>query len=241
MSGLAGNLATSFKVMAILQFRASRLCSCFVALFALLKRLLCRSGRSRKRSGESLPLPTSMQYSAATLVPHNQPDLQSWDSWEEDGPTSVRVEGDRPAVNNSTLAPVLEPEVDYFSGMAPTIRKTQKILIKKKLEALGKGVDGHSLGGNDLGDTHFSSRLTVVHDLAFTPPSAELGELQAWNDQSGAWDDQNVLSWETEEVLKQQRLVERERRAAEQLRKKQEKEQQRQQRRDVGRIAVKLP
>uniref|UniRef100_A0A8C4R9H2 Uncharacterized protein n=1 Tax=Eptatretus burgeri TaxID=7764 RepID=A0A8C4R9H2_EPTBU len=107
--------------MAILQFRASRFCSCFIALFLVV--LMCRSGRSRKRSGESLPLPTSMQYSAATLGPHNQ----SWDSWEEDGPTSVRVEGDRSAVNNSTLAPVLEPEVDYFSGMAPTIRKTKPV------------------------------------------------------------------------------------------------------------------
>lgn len=55
-----------------------------------------------------------------------QPEIEDWSSWDEDGPTSIKIEG-----GNGIVPPpqneAEEEEPDYFKDMAPTIRKTQKV------------------------------------------------------------------------------------------------------------------
>ncbi|XP_075351258.1 receptor-binding cancer antigen expressed on SiSo cells isoform X3 [Mycteria americana] len=80
-----------------------------------------RSGRGRKLSGDQITLPTTVDYSS---VP-KQPEVEDWSSWDEDAPTSVKIEG-----GNGNVAaqqnPLEQMEPDYFKDMTPTIRKTQK-------------------------------------------------------------------------------------------------------------------
>lgn len=55
-----------------------------------------------------------------------QPEIEEWSSWDEEGPTSIKIEG-----GNGTVPPPQmegeDEEPDYFKDMAPTIRKTQKV------------------------------------------------------------------------------------------------------------------
>lgn len=62
-------------------------------------------------------------YSASDFIA--QPEIEDWSSWDEDAPTSIKIEG-----GNGTISPPPneeEEEPDYFKDMAPTIRKTQKV------------------------------------------------------------------------------------------------------------------
>lgn len=58
-----------------------------------------------------------------------QPEVEDWSSWDEDAPTSVKIEG-----GNGNVAaqqnPLEQVEPDYFKDMTPTIRKTQKVSIE---------------------------------------------------------------------------------------------------------------
>lgn len=54
-----------------------------------------------------------------------QPEIEEWSSWDEEAPTSIKIEG-----GNGNVSPSIneiEEEPDYFKDMAPTIRKTQKV------------------------------------------------------------------------------------------------------------------
>lgn len=56
---------------------------------------------------------------------HLQPDIEEWSSWDEEAPTSIKIEG-----GNGNVPPPaneMDEEPDYFKDMAPTIRKTQKV------------------------------------------------------------------------------------------------------------------
>uniref|UniRef100_A0A8C6GDF1 Receptor-binding cancer antigen expressed on SiSo cells n=1 Tax=Mus spicilegus TaxID=10103 RepID=A0A8C6GDF1_MUSSI len=133
--------------MAENSFRFFKVCTCLAIVFSFLKRLMCRSGRGRKLSGDQITLPTTVDYSS---VP-KQTDLEEWTSWDEDAPTS----------QNSLEQ--LEP--DYFEAITPTIQKTQKIVIKKR-EPLNFGVPD--------GSTGFSSRLAAAQDRPFIHQSSKL-------------------------------------------------------------------
>lgn len=158
-----------------------------------------------------------------------QPEIEEWSSWDEEAPTSIKIEGGNgnvsPAANDS------DEEPDYFKDMTPTIRKTQKIVVKKR-EPLNYLVPDGSAG--------FSSRLAASQDMmTFSPPSAELGEMDNWQGDTNAWEDESDATWEAEEVLRQQKMVEREKRSMEQQRKKMEKDAQRMMKKEQ-KIAVKL-
>uniref|UniRef100_A0A2K6TIR0 Receptor-binding cancer antigen expressed on SiSo cells n=1 Tax=Saimiri boliviensis boliviensis TaxID=39432 RepID=A0A2K6TIR0_SAIBB len=248
--------------MAITQFRLFKVCTCLATVFSFLKRLICRSGRGRKLSGDQITLPTTVDYSS---VP-KQTDVEEWTSWDEDAPTSVKIEGGNGnvATQQNTLEQ-LEP--DYFKDMTPTIRKTQKIVIKKR-EPLNFGVPD--------GSTGFSSRLAATQDMPFIHQSSELGDLDTWQENTNAWEEEEDAAWQAEEVLrsrtnlcslcslhsylhslhqsinkdrvslgqwsygKQQKIADREKRAAEQQRKKMEKEAQRLMKKEQNKIGVKL-
>ena len=52
--------------------------------------------------------------------------MEEWTSWDEDAPTSVKIEGGNGSVaTQQNSLEQLEP--DYFKDMTPTIRKTQKV------------------------------------------------------------------------------------------------------------------
>ncbi|KAJ0000121.1 hypothetical protein NQD34_011963 [Periophthalmus magnuspinnatus] len=212
--------------MAITQFRLFKICTWLASLFSFFKKLICRSGRGRKLSGDQVTLPTTVDYSST--VP-KQPEIEEWSSWDEDAPTSIKIEG-----GNGNITPSAndqEEEPDYFKDMAPTIRKTQKIVLKKREPANYLVPDGSS---------GFSSRLAASQDMmTFSPPSAELGELDNWQGDTNAWEEESDAAWEAEEVLRQQKMAEREKRYMEQQRKKIEKEAQRMMKKEQ-KMAVKL-
>ncbi|XP_043339731.1 receptor-binding cancer antigen expressed on SiSo cells isoform X1 [Cervus elaphus] len=218
--------AVLISIMAITQFRLFKVCTCLATVFSFLKRLICRSGRGRKLSGDQITLPTTVDYSS---VP-KQTDVEEWTSWDEDAPTSVKIEGGNG--NVATQQNALEQlEPDYFKDMTPTIRKTQKIIIKKR-EPLNFGIPD--------GSTGFSSRLAATQDMPFIHQSPELGDLDTWQENTNAWEEEEDAAWQAEEVLRQQKIADREKRAAEQQRKKMEKEAQRLMKKEQNKIGVKL-
>ncbi|XP_048214353.1 receptor-binding cancer antigen expressed on SiSo cells isoform X1 [Perognathus longimembris pacificus] len=213
-------------IMAITQFRLFKVCTCLATVFSFLKRLICRSGRGRKLSGDQITLPTTVDYSS---VP-KQTDVEEWTSWDEDAPTSVKIEGGNGTVASQQNA-LEQLEPDYFKDMTPTIRKTQKIVIKKR-EPLNFGIPD--------GSTGFSSRLAATQDMPFIHQSSELGDLDTWQENTNAWEEEEDAAWQAEEVLRQQKIADREKRAAEQQRKKMEKEAQRLMKKEQNKIGVKL-
>ncbi|XP_037748039.1 receptor-binding cancer antigen expressed on SiSo cells isoform X8 [Chelonia mydas] len=185
-----------------------------------------RSGRGRKLSGDQITLPTTVDYSS---VP-KQSEVEDWTSWDEEAPTSVKIEGGNGNVaTQQNASEQLEP--DYFKDMTPTIRKTQKIVIKKR-EPLHFGIPDGNAG--------FSSRLAATQDIPFIHQSPELGDLDTWQENTNAWEEEEDAAWQAEEVLRQQKIAEREKRAAEQQRKKMEKEAQRLMKKEQNKIGVKL-
>ncbi|KAM4633890.1 receptor-binding cancer antigen expressed on SiSo cells [Polymixia lowei] len=215
-------------IMAITQFRLFKICTCLANLLSFLKRLICRTGRGRKLSGDQITLPTTVDFSSSVPKQSVQPEIEEWSSWDEEAPTSIKIEGGN---GNVPPPPSDGEEPDYFKDMTPTIRKTQKIVLKKR-EPLNYLVPDGSAG--------FSSRLAATQDvMSFNPPSAELGEMDNWQEDSNAWEDESDAAWEAEEVLRQQKLAEREKRSMEQQRKKMEKEVQRMMKKEQ-KIAVKL-
>ncbi|XP_053323095.1 receptor-binding cancer antigen expressed on SiSo cells [Spea bombifrons] len=209
--------------MAITQFRLFKICTCLASLLSFFKRLICRSGRGRKLSGDQITLPTAVDYAS---VPKQ---VEDWSSWDDEAPTSVKIEG-----GNGTLSTQnsMEPqEPDFFKDMAPTIRKTQKIVIKKR-ETVNFSVPDGNFG--------FSSRLAATQDIPFVHQSAELGDMETWPENSNAWEEEEDATWQAEDVLRQQKMAEREKRTAEQQRKKMEKELLRQMKKEQNKIGVKL-
>ncbi|XP_071240498.1 receptor-binding cancer antigen expressed on SiSo cells-like isoform X2 [Salvelinus alpinus] len=210
--------------MAISQFRLFKICTWLATFLSFFKRLICRSGRLRKLSGDQISLPTTVDFSS---VP-KPAEIEEWSSWDEDGPTSIKIEGGN---GNVPPQPGEEEEPDYFKDMAPTIRKTQKIVLKKR-EPLNYLVPDGSAG--------FSSRLAATQDTSFIQPSSELGDMDTWHEDANAWEDESSdAAWEADLVLRQQKMAEREKRSMEQQRKKMEKDVQRMMKKDQ-KIAVKL-
>ncbi|NXL67508.1 RCAS1 protein, partial [Chordeiles acutipennis] len=204
--------------MAITQFRLFKICTCLATVLSFIKKLICRSGRGRKLSGDQITLPTTVDYSS---VP-KQPEVEDWSSWDEDAPTSVKIEG-----GNGNVAaqqnPLEQMEPDYFKDMTPTIRKTQKVGIA--LSAI-------------LVEGFPSFRIGYKPSLLLLQP--ELGDLDTWQENTNAWEEEEDAAWQAEEVLRQQKIAEREKRAAEQQRKKMEKEAQRLMKKEQNKIGVKL-
>ncbi|NXL88426.1 RCAS1 protein, partial [Alectura lathami] len=205
--------------MAITQFRLFKICTCLAAVLSFIKKLICRCLRLQVL----LPAEDSFQ-----CFPNSE--VEDWSSWDEDAPTSVKIEG-----GNGNVAaqqnPLEQMEPDYFKDMTPTIRKTQKVVIKKR-EPLNFGIPE--------GNTGFSSRLAATQDIPFIHQSPELGDLDTWQENTNAWEEEEDAAWQAEEVLRQQKIAEREKRTAEQQRKKMEKEAQRLMKKEQNKIGVKL-
>ncbi|XP_022109549.1 receptor-binding cancer antigen expressed on SiSo cells-like [Acanthaster planci] len=228
-------------------FRCNKwfICSFIAAVLGFLKRILFGRFHRRNRSDTNLPtLASNISTPAAadnSLSERNE-DIADWDDWDYAGaPTDIIIEPNNPSIGptaaeGGALAPVGGgvsphdddiPEMDYFSDMAPTLKKT--VLIRKK---------DRSRAG--LPNSGVSNRLSMNVDI--TPVASS--ELSAWDDEmDGTWEDEASaldLSRDADRVIKEKKQAERDRRAAEQHRKKMEREAQRAFKKDGGKLAVKL-
>ena len=195
-AGGEGEGQVLIPTMGITQFQLFKVCTCLATVFSFLKRLIRRPGRGRKLSGDQRTLPTTVDYSS---VP-KQTDVEEWTSWDEDAPTSVKTErGNGNVATQQNALEQLEP--DYFKDMTPTIRKTQKIIIKKR-EPLNFGIPD--------GSTGFSSRLAVTQDMPFIHQCPELGDLDTWQENTNAWEEEEDAAWQAKEVPRQQKREKRE-------------------------------
>lgn len=166
-------------------------------LLSPVRRLICR--RRRHSDTPILPLTTTFPTPPAVpiLPPTNETELQSWDSWgldESQGRNRVKQESPQP-----------EPEIDFFQGMTPTIKKTTKILIKKK----------------DMDNSDNSSNRLAMNS-EFPVSEQELG---VWEEALPSWEEASEdLTWQADATIKEKKRAEREARQMEQQRRKIEKE-----------------
>ena len=70
---------------------------------------------------------------------------------------------------------------DYFKDMTSTKRKTQEII---KAELLDFGIP--------VGSTGFSNRLAATHHMPFIHQSPESGDLDTWQENTNAWQEDVV-------------------------------------------------
>ncbi|KAK6167585.1 hypothetical protein SNE40_021576 [Patella caerulea] len=199
-------------------------------LLSPLKRAVCRRRRSSD-SDFSTPMgmidSNSMSIDMTQSYPSNSDiQMESWDSWGDQ--SSNHYSKTQQHINDyrnnlQKEEPVPEPEPDYFGGMEPSLKKTQKIVIKKR-------------GDNPVNKTAISNRLAMVSDIPM-----QGSELDTWEDENSAWDQvgEEDLSYEAEAAIKEKRRAERHQRHLEQQKRKLEKES-RLGRKDRDIVAVKL-
>ncbi|XP_071806592.1 receptor-binding cancer antigen expressed on SiSo cells-like [Asterias amurensis] len=216
-------------------FRCNKwfLCNFLASVFVFLKRILFSRFHRGSKSDIDLPKHSSniSTPSAANSPNDHGQDVADWDDWDYAGaPTSIVVEPNDPNLAQQQVdlnQPAEDiPEMDYFSDMAPTMKRT--VLIRKK-----------DRGRGGLPNSGISNRLSMNVDV--TPMASS--ELSTWDDNEGTWEDEAGaidLSWDADRVIKEKKQAERDKRAAEQHRKKMEREAQRAVKKDTSKLAVKL-
>lgn len=208
--------------MKVIRVNFWRLFSCFSFVFNIIKNILGR-GKGRKDSNEvsnSKQLPTSV-----SVQQNEQAELDDWEQWGKDEQFSIKVEPSTPPSDPTPSS----GEVDLFQDMQPVFQKTKKIRVKKSVPN----------NVQELGHPAVtSSRLNF--DMRYTAPETELG---TWLEEPSAWDEgvsEREIELETENVFKEKKKAERERRMLEQLRKKEEKEMIRAARKSASGLGVKV-
>jgi len=202
----------------------------FLAIAGLIRRAFCCIRRRRRNSDTPLPITADVRHLATMPVqqfPGNEgTEVHNWTTWGEDeSPSSITIikNDTTPNASNTTGHTKLpsfgnnlynrqhssgepEPEIDYFQGMIPAIRKTKKIIVKSQ---------------EDASDA-LSTRLSVEPQMV---PVINK-ELEQWVDNEGSWEDSmnEDLVCDASAALKDAKILERERRAAENQRRKLEKD-----------------
>jgi len=141
-----------------------------------------------------------------TSLPSNDVQMTSWDSWDDEGEgggmnaTTKMQQLQQQHWHANKKQPPLEPEpeTDYFQelNLEPSIRKQQKIVIRKKEEGITSG----------------SSRLTLTSDIPIMS-----GELGLMDDGSSGWAAESCedISGDAISAMKETRRTERVSRIAE--------------------------
>ncbi|ELT88659.1 hypothetical protein CAPTEDRAFT_220212 [Capitella teleta] len=207
-----------------------KLMSMVLGILSVFKRLMCFLNiRRRKRDSgapilpltndnitvpQSVPSMDTTPFAPPQTLDDTQEELESWDAWGSEGQQeNLHSNGSQQqkfhsnATNSFNQDAEEATEVDFFQDMQPSIRRTQKILIRKKEEFSNQG---------------FSSRLAMASDI----PMATSNELETWEDNGeSAWAEEaeEDHSWEAEEILKDRKRKEREQRLLEHHRKKVER------------------
>ncbi|XP_029650108.1 receptor-binding cancer antigen expressed on SiSo cells [Octopus sinensis] len=181
------------------------------------RRLICR----RRRHSDTPILPLNAVYSAphtvstSSLPPEGE--LQPWESWEMEDPEYKSSRNRNKSENGEQ-----EPDIDFFQDMAPKIKRTTKILVKK---------DSNEKLENPANRLAMTSEFPVTQDT----------ELGIWEENGKCWEEASEdLSWQVDATIKEKKRVEREARQQEHLRKKQEKELVRGLKKDSPFAAVRL-
>lgn len=188
-----------------------KILSIFGLILSPLKRLICR--RKRKNSDTILPLvnhyPSVENLSSNGINHQVQEELGSWDTWEDESAKVRSVQQYRQQQLQQQTSQEDEPEMDYFSDMTPKLKKQKKVFIKKK--------------DDSVNTQSISSKLAPM-DI---PMSLQTGsELGSWDDDGNAWEaeEEDDLSWEADNVIREKRRQERQQRHLDQQRKKQERD-----------------
>ncbi|CAF3400197.1 unnamed protein product [Rotaria socialis] len=150
-------------------------------------------------------------FSTAPKIPQAE-----WNSWGAED-----IFRQKQLANNSPTAEQSDAKIDYFSDIAATVKKTPKIVLKKRIN------DNDNFNLND----QRLNRLQMTNDelVDFQPG------LNEWQDSDGnihttghnTWDgddDFNELSQEANEAMRETRRIERERKIREHQQRKFEKE-----------------
>lgn len=160
-------------------------------LLSPVRRLICR----RRRHSDTPILPLTATF-PTSLPPANEPELQPWDTWG--------IEESQGRNRGKQDSPQPEPEIDFFQGMTPTIKKTAKILIKKKEMDTSENMSA-------------SNRLAMTSEF----PAAVEAELGVWEEETPSWEEASEdLTWQADATIKEKKRAEREARQIEQQRRK---------------------
>ncbi|XP_075232723.1 receptor-binding cancer antigen expressed on SiSo cells isoform X2 [Lycorma delicatula] len=191
----------------------NRLKALMLIILGLVKRSLCCFKRRRRLSCDSEPL-TNVGVVSNYETKKKYDELQSWNTWED--PVSVVTDHTPNTVQHyiemyrqQQVAQKVEeePQTDFFQDMTPQITRQKKILVKNEFDKVSA--------------TEVSSRLTFTQD-AVPLPDTELG---CWEEREGTGSWEEAEQWNPEEMVREKRRLERERRLAEQAKKRTEREQ----------------
>ncbi|CAG9772640.1 unnamed protein product [Ceutorhynchus assimilis] len=186
--------------------------SFFLVFINLLRRALCCFRKRRHSFKDS----ETLTHVISNLEEQNDaPNWSEWgDNFKDHKPKTVQdyIELYREqAVKARTAVEKAEedsPEQQFFEDMAPQIMKQTKVFVRSKNDTVSKRT--------------VNTRLNAVEDTVNIIPSGELGE---WDENSG-WDGEQLLDEEAQKVLREQKRLEREKRAWEQHQKRLEKASQ---------------
>ncbi|CAF1042145.1 unnamed protein product [Adineta steineri] len=155
---------------------------------------------------------SSRPYQSFTSVPKIP--AAEWNSWGREDIFRQK--------NDSQINEKNDEQIDYFTDIAATVKKTPKIILKKRLNEN----DNHLNTNNQ-----HPSRLQMTNDdlLDFQPGLNEWQEdgIQSSTVGNSTWDDNddfNELSQEANEALRETRRIDRERKLREHQQRKLEKE-----------------
>ncbi|KAG1714233.1 Atrial natriuretic peptide-converting enzyme [Nymphon striatum] len=214
------------NVIGVVKAIFAKFCKLFLAIFGGFRRALC-CWRRRKNINDFDSLPFRIDSSAIRTesiqpIPTNESiDLQNWHDWDElnvsSSPPTASV-----ATSNMSLkskyfngihdAEEPEYEPNYFEDMTPTIQRQKRLLIKP---------------AEDVSHCNNMNRLNyeVQHPVLQTQ-GADLG---TWNESTevNSWEDntmKDVMLIDAENILREERRAERQKRTMEQLKRKNEKD-----------------
>lgn len=151
--------------------------------------------------------------------------LVDWNTWGNDKPPEEDEEEKE------------IPAEELFKDMEPVINKAKMVRVTKKIIAPQRpSTSPFDFQSIPSGRHHSSS-------IDFNPQYQVESELGTWEDEPSGWDneiDETEINEQTQNMIKKNKMLEREKRAEEQKRKKLKKEQLRAQRRHESHIGVKI-
>jgi len=138
-----------------------------------------------------------------------------WNSWGADDIFRQK----RLSSNNSTTIESTNEQIDYFNDIAATIKKTPKIVLKKRVNEN----DNHSSST----DQHYNRLQMTDEPIEFKPGLDEWHEGGVNTPMNTTWDETDNLdglSQEAAEALRESRRIEREKKIREHQQRKLDKE-----------------
>jgi len=186
-----------------------KLKSFFLLFVNFFRRALCCFRKRRPSFSETVQL--------THVISNVDDETHNWSEWGDDGsfrdnkPRTVqdyieqyREQTMKARTTEDTQERTEEEALLLLGDMAPRITRQTKILVRTK---------------HDNDKSNFNNRLNAVEDSVNVIPSRELRE---WEENNG-WEGELLLDQEAQQVLREQKRLEREKRAGEQHQRRLEK------------------